>query len=136
MVGGWWLVVNILNSIVMKVKSYRELRVWQQSVDFCVKVHTVTSSFPKEELYGLTSQIRRAAISIPSNIAEGQARNTTGEFSQFLGISKGSLAEIDTQLEIARRLSFLSIESFQSFENEIETIGKMLNALQNALPKK
>lgn len=136
MVSGWWLVVNILNSIVMKVKSYRELRVWQQSVDFCVKVHTVTSSFPKEELYGLTSQIRRAAISIPSNIAEGQARNTTGEFSQFLGISKGSLAEIDTQLEIARRLSFLSIESFQSFENEIETIGKMLNALQNALPKK
>lgn len=136
MVSGWWLVVNILNSIVMKVKSYRELRVWQQSVDFCVKVHTVTSTFPKEELYGLTSQIRRAAISIPSNIAEGQARNTTGEFSQFLGISKGSLAEIDTQLEIARRLSFLSIESFQSFENEIETIGKMLNALQNALPKK
>lgn len=120
----------------MKVKSYRELRVWQQSVDFCVKVHTVTSTFPKEELYGLTSQIRRAAISIPSNIAEGQARNTTGEFSQFLGILKGSLAEIDTQLEIARRLSFLSIESFQSFENEIETIGKMLNALQNALPKK
>lgn len=120
----------------MKVKSYRELRVWQQGVDFCVKVYQVTSGFPKEELYGLTSQIRRAAVSIPSNIAEGQARNTTGEFSQFLGISKGSLAEIDTQLEIARRLSFISNESFQSFENEIETIGKMLNALQNALPKK
>jgi four helix bundle protein len=129
-------VVNILNSIVMKVKSYRELRVWQQSVDLCVKVYKETSVFPKEELYGLTSQIRRAAVSIPSNIAEGQARNTTGEFSQFLGISKGSLAEIDTQLEIARRLNFLSNESFQSFENEIETIGKMLNALQNALPKK
>jgi four helix bundle protein len=122
--------------MVMKVKSYRELRVWQQSVDFCVKVYQVTSIFPKEELYGLTSQIRRASVSVPSNIAEGQARNTTGEFSQFLGISKGSLAEVDTQLEIAKRLGFLSNESFQLFENEIETIGKMLNALQNALPKK
>lgn len=120
----------------MKVKSYRELRVWQQSVDFCVKVYKVTSIFPKEELYGLTLQIRRASVSIPSNIAEGQARNTTGEFSQFLGISKGSLAEVDTHLEIAKRLGFLSSESFQLFENEIETIGKMLNALQNALPKK
>lgn len=120
----------------MKVKSYRELRVWQQSVDFCVKVYQVTSIFPKEELYGLTSQIRRASVSVLSNIAEGQARNTTGEFSQFLGISKGSLAEVDTQLEIAKRLDFLSNESFQLFENEIEIIGKMLNALQNALPKK
>lgn len=128
--------VGILNSIVMKVKSYRELRVWQQSVDFCVKVYQVTSIFPKEELYGLTSQIRRASVSVLSNIAEGQARNTTGEFSQFLGISKGSLAEVDTQLEIAKRLDFLSNESFQLFENEIEIIGKMLNALQNALPKK
>jgi four helix bundle protein len=125
-IGDWWLVASNmnLNSIVMKVKSYRELRVWQQSVDFCVKVYKVTSIFPKEELYGLTSQIRRASVSIPSNIAEGQARNTTGEFSQFLGISKGSLAEVDTQLEIAKRLGFLSGESFQLFENEIETIGK------------
>ncbi|AEI50524.1 four helix bundle protein [Runella slithyformis] len=120
----------------MKVKSYRELRVWQQSVDFCVKVYKVTNLFPKEELYGLTSQIRRASVSIPSNIAEGQTRNTTGEFSQFLGISKGSLAEVNTQSEIAKRLGFLPNESFQLFENEIETIGKMLNALQNALPKK
>ena len=120
----------------MKVKNYRELRVWQQSVDFCVKVYQVTSFFPKEKLYGLTSQIRRASVSVPSNIAEGQARNSTGEFSQFLGISKGSLAEIDTQLDIAKRLGFLSNESFQLFENEIEVIGKMLNALQNALPKK
>ncbi len=88
------------------VKSFRELIVWQRSIQLCVAVYTFTKTFPSSELYGLQSQLRRAAVSVPSNIAEGFGRRSKGEFLQFLGIASGSNYEVQTQLVIARELEF------------------------------
>ncbi|PYY14661.1 MAG: four helix bundle protein, partial [Acidobacteria bacterium] len=96
--------------------SYRDLVVWQEGKALAVQVYTVSEQFPKCEIYGLTSQVRRAAISVVSNIAEGQGRLTKGEFSQFLGHSRGSLLELLTQLEIAAELQYLSASDFQALE--------------------
>src|SRR5580692_9874461 len=85
-------------------KSFRELVVWQRSMELAEVLYRLTSTFPKEEIYGLRAQIRRSAVSVPSNIAEGQGRLSTGEFRHFLGIARGSNCELQTQLEIARRL--------------------------------
>src|SRR6476659_5002414 len=87
-------------------RSFRELIVWQRSIQSAASIYRLTKAFPKEEMYGLTSQIRRSAVSVPSNIAEGQGRLSTGEFQQFLGIARGSNFELQTQLEIARILRF------------------------------
>ena len=93
----------------MAVKHYRELIVWQKSMDLVTQVYRLTRLFPREELYGLTNQIRRAAVSIPSNIAEGQARQSTAEFRNFLSIAQGSLAELETQILIAVNLNYLEL---------------------------
>src|SRR5580704_883837 len=90
------------------VRSYRDLIVWQKSLELAEAVYTATKSFPKEEIYGLTSQMRRAAVSVASNIAEGHSRQTRGEFLQFLGMSRGSLAELQTQAILAARLDLLT----------------------------
>ena len=111
------------------VKGYRDLLVWQKGMDLAEDVYKTTHAFPKSELYGLTSQMRRAAISIASNIAEGQGRNSTGEFIQFLGIAKGSVAEIETQLELACRLQMLSSEEMLRLTNQANEIGRMLAGL-------
>ncbi len=92
----------------MAVKSYRELLVWQKGINLVKEVYQITNDFPHQETYGLASQIQRAAVSVPSNIAEGQARQHPGEFRHFLYIALGSLAELDTQTEIAMELSFIS----------------------------
>ena len=89
------------------MSSYRDLKVWQLGIEISLEVYRVTNNFPKHELYGLTSQLRRAAVSIPSNIAERQARKTPKEMARFLDIAKGSLAEIETQLIIASKLGYL-----------------------------
>ncbi|MBI5236331.1 MAG: four helix bundle protein [Deltaproteobacteria bacterium] len=115
------------------LKSFRELIVWQKSVDLVEKIYRETRSLPKEEIYGLTGQMRRAAVSIPSNIAEGQSRNSTGEFRQFLGISKGSLAELETQIEVAGRLKYLTSQQLENLLRECMEIGKMLNGLMRSL---
>ncbi len=91
-----------------KSRSYRDLEVWKLSIDFVKKVYQVTHNFPASEKFGLINQIRRAAVSIPSNIAEGQGRNSTKEFKQFLAISLGSLAELETQLIIAKEIEYLT----------------------------
>lgn len=88
------------------MKSFRDLEVWKQSMDLATEVYELTKSYPQNEMYGLVSQMRRAAVSIPSNIAEGQGRKNPKEFSQFLHIAKGSLSELDTQLELSRRLGY------------------------------
>jgi four helix bundle protein len=93
----------------------------------------VTRSFPKEEIYGLVSQTRRAAVSIPSNIAEGQSRNSTGEFLQFLGTAKGSLAELETQIELSARLKFLPSNQAEQTQAECAEISKMLSGLMRSL---
>ncbi len=110
---------------------YKNLLVWQKAIALVTQVYVVTRLFPREELYGLTSQIRRAAVSVPSNIAEGQARFTPGEFRQFLGIARGSLAELETQLIIAEKLGYLT-ESGPIFEQLVE-IGRMLSGLLASL---
>lgn len=90
------------------MKSHQDLNVYKISIDFVVAIYDLTNTFPSDEKFGLISQLRRAAVSIPSNIAEGAARNSTKEFSRFLYISLGSLAEVETQLEISKRLNFIS----------------------------
>lgn len=111
------------------MRTHKDLDVWKFSVDLVTLIYELTSRFPKEEIFGLTNQIRRAAVSIPSNIAEGAARNSTKEFIHFLYISLGSQQEIDTQLLIARNLQYISEEQYNTITIKIETVGKLLNGL-------
>jgi four helix bundle protein len=111
------------------MKTFRELIVWQKSVELVTNIYSVTQVFPKEEIYGLTNQIRRAAVSIPSNIAEGFGRDSKKEFKRFLLISMGSIFEIQTQLEIAKNLNFFSKEEYLTTFNSTREIEAMLSAL-------
>ncbi len=115
------------------MNNYKELIVWQKSVDLAVKIYEATKSFPREELYGLTSQIRRSAVSIPSNIAEGAGRNSKKDFNNFLGISNGSSCELDTQLIIAQRINFINQSLQESLQQEINEIQKMNWSLKRSL---
>ncbi len=110
-----------------EMKTHMDLDVWKKSMDFVENIYKVSSQFPKEEMYGLTSQIRRAAVSVPSNIAEGASRQGSKEFVQFLYISLGSLSEVETQIMLAKRLNFVS--NIDIILKEITTIKKMLNGL-------
>jgi four helix bundle protein len=111
------------------MKTHKDLDVWKKAIGFVVSIYKITYSFPKEELYGLTSQIRRAAVSIPSNIAEGSARNHDKEFRQFLYIALASGAELETQLIISQKLGFVSDEKSQELINELNIISRMLQGL-------
>lgn len=113
------------------MKTHKDLDVWKKSVDFVTDLYKVTQDFPKEELYGLTSQMRRAAVSIPSNIAEGSARQGNKELVQFLYIAIGSVVELDTQLTIARNLTYINEEEYIQLLSRLEEIEKMLNGLIN-----
>ena len=114
-------------------RSYRDLTVWKKSMDLAEMIYSCTRSFPKEEQYGITSQMRRAGTSIPANIAEGQARNNPGEFRQFLGIAKGSLAELETWIMLCERLVYLDSVSSEKLLNCCEEIQKLLAGLQKSL---
>jgi four helix bundle protein len=107
-------------------QSFRDLQVWQRAMQLCVAVYRLTREFPREEVYGLTSQMRRSAVSVPSNIAEGQGRLNPGEFRQFLGIARGSICELQTQLEIARSLQFGNPELLNEAEGLSHEAGKMI----------
>ncbi len=109
------------------MSSYKDLDVWNKSLDLCINIYKITESFPKEDLYGLTSQIRRASVSIPSNVSEGSKRGKK-EFLHFLKISHGSGAETETQLIIAYRLGYITKIDFEKTSNELEDIMKMLSA--------
>ena len=110
------------------MKTHKDLIVWQKSINFVTKIYKETNSFPNSELYGLTSQLRRAAVSVPSNIAEGAARNTDKEYVRFLFIARASAAEIETQLIIAENLGYIkSIDN--QLKEELLEISKMLTAL-------
>lgn len=113
------------------MKTHKDLDVWKKAVDFVTDLYKETQNFPKEELYGLTSQMRRAAISVPSNIAEGAARQSNKEYIRFLYISLGSLMEIDTQLIIALNLEYIEIKKYEVLKVDIDEIGRMLNGLIN-----
>ena len=109
-----------------RVRSFRDLRVWQKSMDLTVTIYRLTGTFPREEVFGLSSQLRRSAVSIPSNIAEGQGRLNTREFRQFLGVARGSTCELQTQLEIARRLGLGDSQLLNDAEGLSHEIGKMI----------
>lgn len=113
----------------MTLKSYKDLKVWQKSMDLAVDVYQITKKFPKEELYGPTSQIPRAAFSIPANIAEGYARRSLKEYIQFLRFSYSSGAELETHLLIVKRVKLLSSNNFENLNNKLSEIMKMLNVL-------
>ena len=116
-----------------RVKSYRDLIVWQKSMELVERVYRMTKIFPQEELYGLSSQIRRAAVSIPSNIAEGQARKSTAEFLNFLSIAQGSRAEVETQTLIAQRLGYVTEIQIKEILSLLDEISRMLNTLRSKL---
>ncbi|MEK9170342.1 MAG: four helix bundle protein [Patescibacteria group bacterium] len=111
------------------INSYKDLIVWQKSFDLVRQIYQLTDNFPKMEIYGLTSQMRRAAISIPSNIAEGFVRKHTKEFSQFVSIAFGSGAELETQLLLAKDLKFIEEKEFNKLNHLLQEIMKMLNSL-------
>ena len=111
--------------------SYKELIVWQKAIAMVTEIYRLTQSFLKDELYGLVSQMRRAAVSIPSNIAEGQGRQSKGEFRQFLGIARGSYSELETQIEIAKNLGFLM--SPNPIDEQLAEVGRLLSGLIRSL---
>lgn len=117
----------------MEVRNYRDLRTWQASMDLVKAVYVATRSWPREELYGLTSQIRRAVVSIPSNIAEGQGRSGTREFLHHLSIAYGSLREVETQVLIAHSLDYLPSESVDELLEKAGKTGALINGLSNKL---
>jgi four helix bundle protein len=114
-------------------ESFRDLLVWQRAIQMSVAVYKLTVGFPKEETYGLSSQLRRAGVSVASNIAEGYARNSRGEYKQFLGMARGSNSEVQTQLIIARELGFGSPESLDAAEGLSNEVGKMMAAILRSL---
>lgn len=118
------------------IQSYRDLKVWQEAMNLAESCYRVTKAFPKEETYGMTSQIRRAAVSIPANIAEGYGRKTRGEYIQFLYISQGSLKELETHLLLAIRVELASSQTINAVLNQCELVGKILLSLIRALENK
>lgn len=117
----------------MKVKNYQELIAWQRAMDLVEDVYKATKDFPREEIYALTSQIRRAAVSIPSNIAEGQGRRTTADFLRHLSIAYGSLREVETQALIAGRLRYIAQTKLDEVMNRAGEVGRLLNGLMSSL---
>ena len=113
----------------MKIKNYKDLNIWKRSIEIVENIYKITKNFPKEEIYGLTSQLRRSAVSIPSNIAEGFARFSNKEYKQFLFISLGSCAEFSTQIIIALRLGYFENKKADKLLNEIDEISKMTMSL-------
>ena len=120
----------------MRLNSFRDLRVWQLSMELVEIIYRLTQNFPKHEIYGLTSQIQRAAVSVPSNIAEGHTREHTKEFLHHLSIAQASLAELETQLEIAARLNYLETSELGPVRERVASLGKQQYALRNALLNK
>lgn len=111
------------------VNSFRDLIVWQKSMSLVTEIYTITRAFPSDELYGLTNQLRRCAVSIPSNIAEGYGRNSTGDYKRFLQIAVGSLFELQTQLEIAFNLIYITENLFQALLERTKELDRMLLSL-------
>ncbi|NMA66370.1 MAG: four helix bundle protein [Clostridiaceae bacterium] len=115
------------------IKDFKDLIVWQKAMELVVEVYNLVKKLPKEELFALSDQMRRSAISIPSNIAEGQGRNSTKEYIYFLSIAKGSKSELETQLLLCSKINYLKNSEIETAINLIHEIGKMLNTLQKSL---
>ena len=118
------------------IKSYRDLLVWQQAMDLAVLCYSLTRSFPREEIFGLTSQVRRSSASVAANIAEGHGRESSGSFVQFLRIAQGSLKETETHLLLSERLALLTAEQAAAAMKTCDEIGRMLRSLIRTLQEK
>ena len=116
-----------------RIRSFRDLKVWRDAMDLVSEVYAISQHFPHEERFGLTSQLRRASISVPSNIAEGWGRNRTKEYIQHLRYASGSLREVETQIEIAGRIGYLEAEARVRLLKRVEEVSKMLRALNRSL---
>lgn len=116
-----------------RIESYRDLLVWQKSMDLVVKIYALLKKFPKTEEYGLSSQLRRCSVSVPSNIAEGYGRNHTKDYCRFLMIARGSLYEMQTQIELSARLDFISHLQLSETLKRSKEVEKMLNSLISKL---
>lgn len=117
----------------IKIKSHRDLIAWQKAMVLVTDVYALTKTFPREEMYGLISQMRRAAASVPANIAEGQGRRYGREFHQFLGNARGSLMELDTHLELAFRVGYLSKDQHVAIRAQVDEVGRILNGLMRSI---
>ena len=118
------------------METHKDLRVWQQSIAMVTSIYLMTQSFPKEELFGLVSQLRRASVSVPSNIAEGYARGTDKEKLHFLRISSGSMSEVETQLILSLNLGYIAQEKYNELSETVTSVWKQLNSLITSLKKK
>ena len=120
----------------MKINSYRNLIVWQKSVALVTDIYTLTKSFPQEEKFGIVSQLNRASVSIPSNITEGWGRESSKNYLQFLRISRGSLMETETLLEISKNLNYINDSEFKVISDNIEEVSKILQGLIKSIQQK
>ena len=118
------------------MRPHEKLDIWNKAIDFVVVVYQTTEAFPKDEKFGLTSQIRRAAVSIPANVAEGAARQSSKEFTYFLSNAQGSASELETELLIAHRLGYLGENSYQKMRATLDSIGRMIVGLSQHLNRK
>ena len=117
------------------LKNFKELKVWQKAYQLCIEVYRITKSFPREEVYGLTSQVRRAAVSVPSNIAEGYGRRTAGEYIQALYVAYGSNCELETQILLSGDLGFIKGEDLDKLQKDLGDVERLLKALIRSLEK-
>ncbi|MGB2841873.1 MAG: four helix bundle protein [Halobacteriota archaeon] len=118
------------------MKSFKELKVWQKGIELVEMVYKSTATFPEEEKYGLSAQMRRAAVSIPSNIAEGHLRKTAKDFKQFIAIARGSCAELETQIIISYKLGFIQEDNFSNLSSKIDELSKMLSSFYSKINSK
>lgn len=116
-----------------RIRSHRDLVAWQKAIELVVRIYEISKTFTREEIYRLTSQMRRAAVSIPANIAEGQGRRVAGEYLHFLGIARGSLLELDTHLEIAKSPGFLEESCHYDLRMRLQEVGRLINGLMRSL---
>lgn len=117
----------------MKTSDFKELKVWQKAIDLTISIYTITKQFPPEEKFGISSQMRRSAVSIPSNISEGHGRNSKNDYFHFLSIARGSACELQTQLIISEKLEFISQEDNLILQNQLTEIDKMLVGIMSYL---
>ena len=124
-----------LRKLILNMRPHEKLDVWKRAIDFVVTVYKMTESFPRDERFGLISQIRRAAVSVAANIAEGAGRHTSKEFKYFLSNAQGSVSELATELLIAQRLGYLKKENFDIGNRELTSIGRMILGLSRSLSR-
>jgi four helix bundle protein len=117
------------------MRPHEKLNVWKKSIDLSTSIYAITEKFPKREWYGLSQQVRKASVSIPSNIAEGSARSSPKEFSYFLSVAQGSSSEVATQLLIAKRLGYIDKHTYVEFYRDTEKIGRMISGLRKSIQK-